>query len=78
LLGWSLRHRWATLAGGAAVIALTVALSGSLRTSFLPQAEEHRFGASFQLPAGTPLAETDRVVRSSSAWWPRTRRWNRC
>jgi HAE1 family hydrophobic/amphiphilic exporter-1 len=63
LLGWSLRHRWATLGGGALVIALTVALSGNLQTAFLPEAEEHRFGAGFTMPAGTPLAQTERMAR---------------
>jgi HAE1 family hydrophobic/amphiphilic exporter-1 len=64
VLNWSLRHRFATLGVGAVVIALTVVSAGGLRTAFLPEQEAYRFGASFQLPAGTPLAETDRQARA--------------
>jgi hydrophobic/amphiphilic exporter-1 (mainly G- bacteria), HAE1 family len=45
------------------VIAATFGVAGSIRTSFLPAQEDYRFGATFQLSAGSPLADTDALAR---------------
>ena len=63
VLAWSLRHRLGTLAIGVLVIALSLVSAAGLKFAFLPTPEAHRMGVSFELPPGTPLAETDRRAR---------------
>ncbi len=63
ILGWSLRHRPAVYAGGVLVLAATVLLFTRLESDFLPGLEEGEFEIIYELPAGTSLAETDRIVR---------------
>lgn len=63
ILDWSLRHRPAVYLGGVVVLAATVLLFTRLESDFLPGLEEGEFEIIYQLPAGTSLAETDRIVR---------------
>src|SRR5262249_3438721 len=63
ILGWSLKHRPAVYLGGVAVLAATVLLFTRLESDFLPGLEEGEFEIIYELPAGTSLAETDRIVR---------------
>ncbi len=63
LLNWALHHRPAVYAGGAFVLAATVLLFTRLESDFLPGLEEGEFEIIYELPAGTSLAETDKVVR---------------
>ncbi len=63
ILGWSLKHRPAVYVGAVVVLAATVLLFTRLESDFLPGLEEGEFEIIYQLPAGTSLAETDRIVR---------------
>jgi len=63
ILAWSLKHRPAVYAGGAAVLVATAALFTRLDGDFLPGLEEGEFEIIYALPAGTSLAATDRIVR---------------
>ncbi|HEY7726429.1 MAG TPA: efflux RND transporter permease subunit [Anaeromyxobacteraceae bacterium] len=61
-LAWVLSHRAWTMVGAGAVLALTVVLAGRLKFTFLPQQDMSLVKATLELPAGTPLAETERQL----------------
>ncbi|MFG1425076.1 efflux RND transporter permease subunit [Roseixanthobacter glucoisosaccharinicivorans] len=61
LLGWSVRHRFATIAMGFAVFAGTIFLSTLLPSGFLPTNDISRSMLSIEMPPGTTLAETQAV-----------------
>ncbi|MGE4371620.1 MAG: efflux RND transporter permease subunit [Xanthobacter sp.] len=62
LLGWSLRHRVATIAIGLGIFIGTIFLSTLLPSDFLPSNDISRSMLSIEMPPGTTLAETRRVV----------------
>jgi len=62
LLGWGLCHRrWVYLAA-VSILAATAALFLRLESDFLPVLDEGQFEIIYNLPAGTSLAATDRIV----------------
>ena len=61
-LAWVLDHRALTLAGAVVVLALTLVLAGRLKSTFIPQQDMSMARVTLELPAGTPLAETDRQL----------------
>ncbi|GAB4194711.1 MAG: efflux RND transporter permease subunit [Roseiflexaceae bacterium] len=63
VLAWSLNHR--ALIVGVAVLVFVVSglVATQLKTQFFPAQEQHQFNAQFELPPGTPLAETNRVAQ---------------
>ncbi|WP_234050192.1 MULTISPECIES: efflux RND transporter permease subunit [unclassified Xanthobacter] len=67
LLGWSLRHRFLTIAMGLGIFIGTIFLSTLLPSGFLPNNDISRSMVSIELPPGTTLAETqavsDRITR---------------
>ncbi len=67
LLGWSLRHRFLTIAMGLGIFVGTIFLSTLLPSGFLPNNDISRSMVSIELPPGTTLAETqavsDRITR---------------
>ncbi len=61
LLGWSVRHRFATIAMGFGVFAGTIFLSTLLPSGFLPTNDISRSMLSIEMPPGTTIAETQAV-----------------
>ncbi|MFS8036782.1 efflux RND transporter permease subunit [Xanthobacter sp. AM11] len=62
LLGWSVRHRLATIAMGIGIFAGTIFLSTLLPSGFLPVNDISRSLLSVELPPGSTLAETQKVA----------------
>jgi HAE1 family hydrophobic/amphiphilic exporter-1 len=74
-LGWSLGHRWLVIGGGVLsfLAGLGLVVFNLLPSEFLPSSDEGEFVITVELPAGTPLAETDRAVQAieaKAARWP--------
>ncbi len=70
LLGWSLgrtRHRVAVIGIALLVLGASGLVATTLKTSFFPAQEQGLFTMGFELPPGTPLAETDRLTRQAEA-----------
>ena len=61
-LTWVLDHRAYTLVGATVVLGLTFALAGQLKFTFIPQQDMSMAKVTLELPAGTPLAETERQL----------------
>ncbi|HEY6292320.1 MAG TPA: CusA/CzcA family heavy metal efflux RND transporter [Terriglobia bacterium] len=66
-LRWSLKHRWLTAAGGAAVLAfsLYLALSGVIGSEFLPHLDEGAIWARGTLASSTGPTEGEAIVRKA-------------
>ena len=58
----ALKHRWVVLALIIPVIGATYLILGKLQTGFMPEFDEGAFIFDYKMPAGTSLAETDRVM----------------
>ncbi|WP_043343816.1 efflux RND transporter permease subunit [Belnapia moabensis] len=67
LLGWCLRHRWATMAGATGFFALSLALVPLIPSDFIPAADRGRSALALELSPGATLAETDAAVRQATA-----------
>ncbi len=67
LLDWSLAHRAAVLAGAAAIFVSTMLLVPRLGSELIPQLSQGEFNLELRLSPGTPLADTDRAVRTAQA-----------
>ncbi len=63
----ALDHPWLVLGSSAAALAATLALVPSLGLDLIPQLAQGRFEMTVALPPGTPLAETDKLVKEISA-----------
>lgn len=63
LLGWILRGRWLVLPALLALLVLAGGLMGRLGGEFLPPVDDGRLMVKVRMPAGTSVAETDRVLR---------------
>lgn len=61
LLGWSVKHRFATIGMGIAIFAGSIWLSTLLPSGFLPTNDISRALLSVELPPGSTLAETQKV-----------------
>ncbi len=62
LLAWALRSRSVVYLAALGVLAATGALFLQLESDFLPGLNEGEFEVIYELPAGTSLAATDRIV----------------
>lgn len=64
-LGFCLRNRYATLAGGIAILLLTVGFvaGGRIKFSFFPRVDTDVAIANLTLPFGSPVAETEAAAR---------------
>jgi len=62
-LDWCLHHRWKTMVLALIAAVCSLAVFGLVGAEFMPPSDEGRFVVSIEMPIGTPLAETDRVVR---------------
>ncbi len=67
LLRWSLNHRAAVLIAAALAFTGTMALLPRLGTELIPQFSQGEFNVNLRLPPGSPLTETDRVIRIAQA-----------
>lgn len=79
-LGWSLRHGAVVLLLLVPVALGTYFLFNKLETGFFPEFDEGGFTLDYQLPAGTSLAETDRVcqqIEGLIAQTPEVQSWSR-
>ena len=63
LLPAAMRRRWLVLGSAAAVFALTLLAVPLLGADLIPQLAQDRFDMTVKLPPGTPLRETDKLVR---------------
>jgi len=66
LLGWCLRHRKTTLAGGVAFFALSIALVPYIPRDFVPGADRGRSSIALELAPGATLADTEVVVQQAT------------
>ncbi|WP_426959423.1 efflux RND transporter permease subunit [Muricoccus radiodurans] len=66
LLGWSLRHRWLTLAGATAFFALSVVAVPLIPQDFVPAADRGRAALAMELEPGATLADTERAVAQAT------------
>ncbi len=62
ILGWMLSHRAVTVGGALGVLVATVFMAGLLKFTFIPQQDMSMAKITLELPAGTPLAETQRTL----------------
>lgn len=63
LLPAALKRPWPVLGGAALAFALTLAVLPFLGVDLIPQLAQDRFEMTAKLPPGTPLAQTDALVR---------------
>jgi len=63
LLPAALDKRWLVLGAAATAFALTLLVVPLLGTDLIPQLAQDRFDMTVKLPPGTPLSETDALVR---------------
>ncbi|MGB3391994.1 MAG: efflux RND transporter permease subunit [Stenotrophomonas sp.] len=63
LLPAALKRPWPVLGGAALAFALTLAVLPLLGVDLIPQLAQDRFEMTAKLPPGTPLAQTDALVR---------------
>ena len=61
-LAWLLSHRRTTMAGASLVLVATVAMATLLKFTFIPQQDMSMVKVTLELPAGTPLSETERSL----------------
>jgi len=61
-LAWVLAHRALTIVGAVVVLAVTFVLAGRLKATFIPQQDLSMAKVTLELPAGTPLGETERQL----------------
>jgi HAE1 family hydrophobic/amphiphilic exporter-1 len=66
MLGWCLRHKLTTLAGGVLFFALSLALVPYIPQDFVPGADRGRASLAIELPPGASLAETEAVVQEAT------------
>ncbi len=70
ILAWSLRSLWNRLAivvVALIVLGASVYVASGLKFSFFPEQDPHEFVMGFEMPAGTALAETDRLAQQAEA-----------
>jgi len=63
LLPAALERRWLVLGAAAIAFALTLAVIPLLGADLIPQLAQDRFDMTVKLPPGTPLRDTDNVIR---------------
>lgn len=62
MLVWALSHRKTVVIAAVALFAGSLGLVQLMGTQFIPRGDQSAFSMNLELPAGTPLAETDRVT----------------
>jgi CzcA family heavy metal efflux pump len=67
LLRICLRHHWILPVAAVAIIGLTLFFASRLGTGFMPEMDEGAFVLDYLTPAGTSLAESDRLLRKIEA-----------
>ena len=63
LLGWALRHRWVVMALAVALFAGSLLLVPHLGSEFMPEEDKAVVRGTLELPVGTRVEETARVMR---------------
>ena len=64
LLGWSLSHRKKVIIGGFSILVFSLLLLPLIGTRFMPEVDSGVFRGRVELPVGTRLEETGKVMRS--------------
>jgi HAE1 family hydrophobic/amphiphilic exporter-1 len=67
ILAWSLRHRAAVVGIFVAFVVLSVVVASGLKFSFFPTQDAGNFLLGYTMPAGTTLAETNRLAQQAEA-----------
>src|SRR5712691_7182434 len=67
LLRFGLRQRWIMPAATVVIVGLTLFFASRLGTGFMPTMDEGAFVLDYLTPAGTSLAESDRLLRKIEA-----------
>lgn len=65
VLGWGLRHRFVVVLIALLVLGGSGLVATQLKFSFFPGQDNHSFSAQFELPPGTPLAETNTLAKQA-------------
>ena len=68
MLAWALRHRKLVVLTGVVIFLASLGLVRLLGTAFVPPIDRGEVLVSLEMPAGTALADTDRVARQAEAW----------
>lgn len=66
LLGHALRHTAVVLGSASVLLLASIAMMSALPTELMPETDEGRLEITVELPAGTPLAQTARVVQEAA------------
>jgi HAE1 family hydrophobic/amphiphilic exporter-1 len=66
-LGRAVRFRWITLGIALGLFVLGLAMASRIGTGFFPNDDQGEFSVSVEMPQGTALEETDRVLRRMDA-----------
>jgi len=67
ILDWSLRHRMIVVVISLLIFAASGVVATQLKFSFFPGSDNHSFSMGYELPPGTPLAQTDALARRAEA-----------
>ena len=62
MLSWSLRHRFVTMCLGIALFVISVMMVASVGAEFFPVTDEGQINVSVNMPAGTELEKTDKLL----------------
>jgi HAE1 family hydrophobic/amphiphilic exporter-1 len=62
MLAWALRHRKVVVLAGVAILVVSLGLVRLLGTALIPQVDRGEINLTLEMPAGTALADTDRVA----------------
>ena len=63
MLTWSLKHKILTIASGVMIFIITMFFFRFVNTEFFPQADQSQLNGTVELPVGTSLDKTNRVMK---------------
>ena len=63
LLGWALSHRKIVISGGSLILVFSLLLLPLVGTRFMPEVDSNMFRINVELPVGTRLEETGKVIK---------------
>jgi HAE1 family hydrophobic/amphiphilic exporter-1 len=67
LLGWALAHKKTVILGGIGIFIFSLMLAPLISTEFFPQVDQGFLNGVFELPTGTRIEETDKIMKKLEA-----------